>query len=88
MTRGQHVGPSNGGRAVVVPIYRRLCVRHSNDLGKTWGGPIVVHPNRVNTPRIQKLADGSLVALMDIYGNYDIPLYRRTAGRRGRTSDG
>ena len=38
-----------------------LFVRHSHDLGKTWGKPTRVHASGVNCPRIQKLHDGKIL---------------------------
>jgi len=64
----------------------RIWVRHSSDLGKTWGNAVVVHPGGVNCPRIQKLCDGSLLALADLHGKtYPVVFYRSAdAGRTWR----
>jgi len=44
-----------------------MFVRHSNDLGKTWSDPVMIHPSALNCPRIQKLRDGTFLLLGDLY---------------------
>lgn len=56
-------------------------VRHSDDLGRTWSEPVLVHQSGVNSPRLQRLEDGSLLAICDVYGdNYPVHLYRSEDG--------
>ncbi|MFA6110157.1 MAG: sialidase family protein [Candidatus Latescibacterota bacterium] len=56
-------------------------VRHSDDLGRTWGEPVEVHEGGVNSPRLQRLEDGGLLALCDVYGdNYPVCIYRSDDG--------
>ena len=42
-------------------------IRHSNDCGRTWSEELMVHPEGVNSPRLQKLKDGTLLLLADVY---------------------
>jgi len=59
----------------------RMLVRRSDDLGQTWGAPVRVHLGGVNCPRIQKLQDGSLLAVTDVHiGPYPLVFYRSTDG--------
>ncbi len=61
-----------------------LFVRRSEDLGKTWESPVRVHPSGINCPRLQVLADGSLLLLADLHGAVGVtPLYR--SADTGRT---
>ncbi|MCL5096357.1 MAG: glycoside hydrolase [Candidatus Omnitrophica bacterium] len=39
---------------------------HSENLGKTWSKPKVVHPSGVNSSRVNILKDGSLIAHCDV----------------------
>ncbi len=43
-----------------------LFIRHSSDLGRTWGDAMRIFPGGVNCPRLQKLRDGSLLLLADV----------------------
>jgi hypothetical protein len=59
----------------------RVWARLSNDLGKTWPKAVVVHPGPTNTPRIEKLKDGSLVISADMYpGPYRVFFFRSADG--------
>ncbi|MEW6749417.1 MAG: sialidase family protein [Candidatus Latescibacterota bacterium] len=56
-------------------------MRHSDDLGLTWGQPVRVHEGGTNSPRVQRLADGSLLVALDLHGpHYEVWLYRSTDG--------
>ena len=46
-----------------------MSVAHSDDGGKTWGEPILVYSGGCNGPRIQKLRDGTILLLIDAYGD-------------------
>ncbi|MBI3920558.1 MAG: exo-alpha-sialidase [Armatimonadetes bacterium] len=64
-THNDGVGHGGGGK---------LLVRHSDDLGKTWGEPMVLHESGINCPRLQKLKDGSLLLLADVGGTTPVLL--------------
>jgi hypothetical protein len=56
-------------------------VLHSDDLGRTWGGPCLVHQGGVNCPRLQRLRDGSLLVVCDTHGEpYVVHAYRSRDG--------
>jgi len=59
-----------------------MLITRSNDVGKTWSEPVAIHPTGINCPRIQKLADGSLLALADIAADrtYCVVFYRSMDG--------
>jgi hypothetical protein len=67
-----------------------LWAKHSNDLGRTWTDPVVVSRFGTNSPRLQKLRDGSLLALSDIYGEpkYPCVFFRSTDGGHTWTQAG
>ena len=65
---GSHTGGTGG-----------ISVARSEDLGKTWGEPQLVHAGGGNCSRIQKLADGSLMLPIDVSGE-KILLYRSEDG--------
>jgi len=55
----------------------------SDDLGKTWGDPVAIHPGGINCPRVQLLGDGSLLALGDLHGpGYPVVFYGSADGGR------
>ena len=56
-----------------------MFVRHSHDMGRTWGQPIRVHPSGINCPRIQKLGDGTLLLAGGLHGT-DTVLYDSVDG--------
>ena len=60
-----------------------LFVRRSEDLGRTWQGPIALPVTGVNCPRLQVLGDSSLLLLADIHGAVGLtPLFRSEDGGR------
>lgn len=69
---GSHSGGTGG-----------ISVALSDDLGRTWREGPLVHPGRVDCPRIQRLKDGSLLILCDVMdrpGCFDVVLYSSRDG--------
>jgi hypothetical protein len=59
-----------------------LFVRRSSDLGRTWSDPITVLEKSVDAPRLQRLSNGSLLALAELYdvGPLDTVLFDSNDG--------
>jgi hypothetical protein len=60
-----------------------VSVALSDDLGRTWREGPLVHPGKVDCPRIQRLRDGTLLILCDVLeraGFVDVVLYESHDG--------